>query len=102
MTRESYLNDRGVQMKVYADSLTARKNGQEPPEGGYMGQYIIDWAAEMPDDVDVLEWGYARALRDHRETLALLGIEFDVWFSERSLLTDGKLDAALALSLIHI
>ena len=97
MTRESYLNDRGVQMKVYADSLTARKNGQEPPEGGYMGQYIIDWAAEMPDDVDVLEWGYARALRDHRETLALLGIEFDVWFSERSLLTDGKLDAALAL-----
>lgn len=95
VTRECYLNDRGVQMQTFADSLVARKAGDEPPEGGYMGQYIIDWAGEMPDDADPLEWGYARALQDQQETLALLGIEFDVWFSERSLLSDGKLDAAL-------
>ena len=96
VTRETYLNDRGVQMQTYGQSLAARKEGQTPEEGGYMGQYIIDWAAEMPDDVDPIEWGYARALQDHKETLALLGIEFDVWFSERSLVSDGKLEASLA------
>ena len=95
VTRESYLNDRGVQMQTFGDSLAARKAGNEPADGGYMGQYIIDWAAEMPDDADPIEWGYARALRDQQETLALLGIVFDVWFSERSLVSDGKLDAAL-------
>ena len=95
VTRECYLNDRGVQMNTYAQSLAARKAGNDPAEGGYMGQYIIDWAAEMPDDADPLEWGYARALHDQKETLALLGIEFDVWFSERSLVEDGKLEAAL-------
>ena len=96
VTRESYLNDRGVQMQVFADSLSARKAGNEPEDGGYMGQYIIDWAAEMPDDADPLEWGYARALQDQKEVLGELGIEFDVWFSERSLVSDGKMDAALA------
>ena len=95
VTRECYLNDRGVQMQTFGDSLAARKAGNEPADGGYMGQYIIDWAQEMPDGEDPIEWGYARALRDQQETLALLGIEFDVWFSERSLVSDGKLDAAL-------
>ena len=39
------------------------------PEGGYQGQYIVDWAAEMPEGADLLEWGEARAVADHRETL---------------------------------
>ena len=95
VTRECYLNDRGVQMETFGKSLAARKAGVEPDDGGYMGQYIIDWAAEMPDDADPVEWGYARALRDQQETLAMLGIEFDVWFSERSLVSDGKLEASL-------
>ncbi len=96
VTRECYLNDRGVQMQTFGTSLAARKSGREPDEGGYMGQYIIDWANEMPDDADPVEWGYSRALRDQKEVLAMLNIEFDVWFSERSLVDDGKLDAALA------
>lgn len=96
VTRECYLNDRGVQMQTFADSLRARKVGQAPPEDGYQGQYIIDWANEMPDDADALEWGYARALLDQKEVLAMLGIEFDVWFSERSLVENGELDAALS------
>ncbi len=95
VTRECYLNDRGVQMQTFADSLSARKAGNEPADGGYMGQYIIDWAGEMPDDADPLEWGYARALQDQKDTLAALGIEFDVWFSERSLVENGAIDTAL-------
>lgn len=101
VVRETYINDRGVQMETYAKSLQARAKGEEPPEDGYRGQYIIDWAAEMPDDLDVddlvavREWGYARAKQDQAEVLASLGIEFDVWFSERTLLDDGRIDTAL-------
>src|SRR5690606_21835885 len=40
---EFYVNDRGVQMQTFAASLAARKAGQEPPEDGYRGQYIVDW-----------------------------------------------------------
>jgi arginyl-tRNA synthetase len=95
VTRENYLNDRGLQMTLFAQSLAARKRGEEPPEDGYRGAYINEWAAEMPEDADPLEWGYARALRSHRDTMAALGIDFDVWFSERSMVADGSIERAL-------
>src|SRR5690606_1068231 len=59
-------------------------------------EYVAEWAAEMPDDADPLEWGYARALASHRATLASLGISFDVWFSERSMVASGAIDDTLA------
>jgi arginyl-tRNA synthetase len=96
VTREFYLNDRGTQMQHYVDSLLARKKGDEPPADGYHGEYIRAWAAEMPDDVDPLEWGEARAIRDHDEVLQRMGIKFDVWFSERSLVESGAVDSVLA------
>ena len=95
VTPEFYLNDRGVQMDNFAASLVARKAGEEPPEDGYQGDYVIEWAAEMPDDADPFEWGYARALRDIKETLAQVNVHHEVWFSERSLIPDGKVDSSL-------
>jgi arginyl-tRNA synthetase len=95
VTREFYLNDRGVQMHAYAASLAARKRGDEPPPDGYHGEYVAEWATEMPDDADPLEWGYARALASHQSTLSTLGIDFDVWFSERSLVASGAIDDTL-------
>ena len=50
----------------------------------------------MPDGVDPLEWGYARALRDQREVLESARIRFDVWSSERDLVAAGSVEAALA------
>jgi arginyl-tRNA synthetase len=96
VTREFYLNDRGTQMQHYVESLLARKKGEQPPDDGYHGQYVIDWAAEMPDDADPLEWGEQRAIRDHQDVLGQLHIHFDVWFSERSLVASGKVEEALA------
>ena len=64
--REFYLNDRGVQMQVFAASLAARKAGEEPPEDGYRGEYITEWAAEMPDGADPLGWGEERAIADQQ------------------------------------
>ena len=94
--REFYINDRGTQMRLYADSLAARATGEEVPDGGYNGQYIVDWAAEMPTDADPLEWGYARALADQRAVLESLHIHFDTWFSERSMIGSGAVEATLA------
>ena len=96
VTRECYLNDRGTQMQAYAASLAARKAGEAPPEDGYHGEYVREWAAEMPDGVDPLEWGYERALRDQREVLEAFHVHFDVWYSERTLVADGSMEAALA------
>ncbi|MXV89069.1 MAG: arginine--tRNA ligase [Acidimicrobiia bacterium] len=93
--REYYLNDRGRQMDAFAESLVARKQGTEPPEDGYHGDYIREWAAEMPDGADALEWGYARARRDVAESLARLGVTFDTWSSERALVSSGAVAATL-------
>ncbi len=70
VSREFYVNDRGVQIQHFADSLVARKAGNEPTDDGYQGAYITEWAAEMPDDADPLEWGLARARQDQVDTLA--------------------------------
>lgn len=93
---EFYVNDRGVQMQTFAASLAARKAGEEPPEDGYRGAYITEWAAEMPDGEDPLIWGEARALLDQQQVLALLGVTFDHWFSERTMVNSGAIDQTLA------
>ena len=93
--REYYLNDRGVQMKLFADSLAARKEGRPLPEDGYQGEYLVEWAAEMPDGADAGEWGDERVKRDLAETLAKMGVEFDTWFSEKSLVESGAVEQTL-------
>ena len=95
MTREYYLNDRGAQQQLFAESLAARQRGDELPPDGYPGEYVTEWAAEMPADADPLEWGLARARQDIRETVERLGIDFDVWFSERSMVDTGAIEAAI-------
>src|SRR5699024_11092439 len=75
--------------------LVARKAGEEPAEDGYRGQYITDWAAEMPDDADPAAWGEERALADQREALGAFGVHFDRWFKEMDLVHSGAIDATL-------
>jgi len=93
--REFYINDRGVQLAKFGESIAARAAGEEPPEDGYLGQYITDWAAELPPGDDPTEWGYARALADQREVLGRLGVAFDTWSSERVLVASGAMEATL-------
>src|SRR5690606_16054351 len=59
-------------------------------------EYIAEWAAEMPDDADPLAWGEQRAVADHAEVLEQMNVRFDTWFSERSLVDSGAMDATLA------
>ncbi len=90
--REYYINDRGVQTQLFGQSLEARQRGEDPPEGGYLGQYIEDWAAEMPGDADPVEWGKQRSLDDAREVLGSMNVEFDSWSSEAALVAAGAFD----------
>ncbi len=93
---ETYINDRGVQIQRLGESLAARKAGQEPPtEDHYMGDYIAEWAQEMPDGVDPAEWGMQRALDDQRQALAAMHVAFDTWSSERASVEAGHLESAL-------
>ncbi|MEY2458455.1 MAG: arginyl-tRNA synthetase [Acidimicrobiaceae bacterium] len=93
--REYYLNDRGTQMRLFGDSLAAAKAGAPVPEDGYRGEYIEEWAREMPEGVDPAEWGYERVKRDLSDTLAAMGVHFDTWFSERTLVESGAVEATL-------
>jgi len=102
VAREFYINDRGGQMLKMGASMLARATGEPVPEGGYAGSYIAEWATQLPADVvaqgDVeaaTAVGYAAALADQREVLGALGVVFDVWFSEMSLVNHGAIEQTL-------
>ena len=102
--REFYINDAGVQMDIFAKSVSARYMqlcGREVPfpQDGYQGAYIADIAQEILDaegdawaDTDASsreahfkETAYAAVLSHLKRVLHGMGVDFDVWFSERTL-----------------
>ena len=106
VTREFYVNDRGVQMDRFGESIAAAAHGRPAPEDGYHGGYIVDLAAEIvaehPDYLKLTgdeamvafrEAGYQRQLRQQQGVLEVFRTHFDVWYSERSLHASGSVDA---------
>jgi arginyl-tRNA synthetase len=96
VAREFYVNDRGAQLQTFAASLAARARGEEPPEDGYQGHYVTEWAGLMPAGADPAEWGRDYAMEHQRAVLARLGVVFDTWFSERSMVASGAIEQTLA------
>ena len=101
--REFYVNDAGGQIERFAASIAARMNGEEPPEDGYGGDYVIELgeriAAEGIEAADLEEIGgrgVELILEQVRGTLDRFGVRFDNWFSERDLYSRGEVEAALA------
>jgi arginyl-tRNA synthetase len=100
--REYYLNDAGNQLDTFAASLFARYRGEEPPDDGYHGEYLVEMAdrmrAELGDAAaqeDAREWGYRWAVEGVRHDLDRIGVRFDTWFSERTLHESGAVAAVL-------
>ena len=88
--REYYVNDYGSQVRRLGESIQARARGEEPPEGGYVGDYVLALAERIPnaayDDVEVVsERGVWLLLDDIRKSMQAIRVDFDTWFSERSL-----------------
>ena len=44
---EYYVNDLGVQVQLFGQSLVARMTGEPVPDDGYHGEYVTDWANEL-------------------------------------------------------
>jgi arginyl-tRNA synthetase len=88
--REYYVNDHGSQVRRLGESIAARARGEPVPDDGYQGDYVADLAALIPDadtaDVDALaRRGVELLLERIKASMRALRIEYDTWFSERSL-----------------
>lgn len=88
--REFYVNDFGSQVLRLGESIRARARGEEPPAGGYKGDYVtalareIEGAGDLPVD-EVARLGIELMVAQAERSLARFRVIFDHWFSERSL-----------------
>jgi arginyl-tRNA synthetase len=108
--REYYFNDAGNQIEQLGASVEAAYlqllgRPAEVPADGYKGAYVADVARELQAeqgdalaDLDpagrrarITDWAFRRMLAGIKQTLARLGVEFDVWFSERTLHDTGAI-----------
>jgi arginyl-tRNA synthetase len=76
--REYYYNDSGTQMERFLASVDAVRRGEEPPEDGYRGDYIVDLATTPGDPV-------APMLQQIEATLERFRIHFDTWANQHKL-----------------
>ncbi|NOD78090.1 MULTISPECIES: arginine--tRNA ligase [unclassified Ruegeria] len=114
VTREYYINDGGAQVDVLARSAYERyreANGLSPEiaEGLYPGDYLIPIGEALKEKygdslIDKPESEWLEDLRNFatdammdliRADLKALGVEMDVFFSEKSLYGTGRIEAAL-------
>jgi arginyl-tRNA synthetase len=114
--KEYYFNDAGSQMNAFNQSLYARYlqclgTEAEMPSDGYVGSYMIDLAKEIitqeggrfltlpePEAVSQLgKIGLEKIMKQIKEELNLLGVTFDVWFTEKSLYDNGQYETVMSL-----
>jgi arginyl-tRNA synthetase len=115
VTREYYLNDYGAQVQLLARSVHLRyqeAHGRAVtfPEKAYPGEYVRDIAAALKAEfggryLDAAEAEWLALFRDRavqhvvgmiKGDLATLGIEFDVWSSEKALYEQGTVQRFLS------
>jgi arginyl-tRNA synthetase len=114
VTREYYINDGGAQVDVLARSVYLRyleAHGQTVAfeDGTYPGDYLIEvgeaLAAEVgeayvgqPEETwlaEVRDFATDRMMALIRDDLKALGVEMDVFYSEKSLYGTGRIEAAI-------
>lgn len=110
VTAEHYINDAGLQIQRFAESVYASALGEPTPEDGYAGEYIADVAAAVvaarPDSLGLPrdeaiavfgQLGYEQMLAAMKSDLEGFRVRFDVWFSETSLHESGAVEHAVAV-----
>ncbi|MDP2718672.1 MAG: arginine--tRNA ligase [Dehalococcoidia bacterium] len=114
--KEYYINDAGAQIDAFKNSLFVRYQQSrgipaEMPPNAYLGDYMKELADRIAGEdgnkyldmsVDkavplIGEKGLGYMLEWIREDLKLLGVEFDNWFSERTLYQQGQYERAMAI-----
>jgi len=122
--REYYLNDMGSQIDAFKHSLYARyqqclEMGADMPAEGYFGSYVIDLATEIIAEQggkekaigkiaeivsegkepaqEIGKIGLGNIIGRIRQDLKLLNVDFDVWFSEKSLYQGEQYQKVMSL-----
>ena len=109
--REYYFNDAGRQMRVLGDSVRIRylnllDGNLEFPEDYYQGEYIVDIAKQIkkefgdklvsePAEGKFKEIAEAEIFNDIKKSLDRLGIHHKIFFNEKSLYEEGKIEKLL-------
>lgn len=112
--REFYINDAGNQIDVFAQSLEARYLQLmgakiEFPDNGYAGQDVVDTVKRIIRDYQdslltmssearqklVVDYALREKLEYIKRTLSNFGINYDVWFSEKSLHESGQVNEVI-------
>ncbi len=115
VTREYYINDGGAQVDVLARSVYLRyleAHGQAVAfeDGTYPGDYLVPVGQALKDKVgdafvgkgeqfwlaEVREFATEAMMDLIRSDLAALGVEMDVFYSEKSLYGTGRIEEALS------
>ncbi|HSC49108.1 MAG TPA: arginine--tRNA ligase [Gaiellaceae bacterium] len=78
--REYYYNDAGAQMDRFRASVEAARRGEEPPEDGYLGEYVQELAGLAGDPVSEM-------LQRIEASLERFRIHFDSWARQSELET---------------
>lgn len=113
VVKEYYVNDIGGQVQRLGESVAKRilEIWGETAEFGeelYQGRYIIDIAQEMHDKKIVepgakfenlvkpcRDYAASRMVAGAKKSMVDLGVDFNVWFSEKSLHDSGEVTQAL-------
>ena len=114
VTKEYYVNDAGGQINILAESVILRYREVafgdkiEIPEGLYPGDYVLEVAKKLylkyPDmiskegyyDIEfVKKTSVEEMLLLIEQDLKLLGVEFDIFFSEKSLHTSKAIETSI-------
>ena len=114
--KEYYINDAGTQMQAFHESLCARYlelfgKRAEISANGYHGNYMIDLAKEIfaergeellklpPEEAlqQIGKLGQEKIIASIRDDLNSLGVQFDVWFSEKSLYQNEQYEKVMSL-----
>lgn len=116
VVKEFYINDAGAQIQKLGNSLFIRCQqaaGIEAqlPEDAYHGSYLQDIAADLikTNGAHILnkplsffeQYGKEMLLARLKNTLSAYGINFDVWFSEKTLHESGEIEDALHILQEH-
>ena len=106
--REYYVNSDNTQTRRFGASVYARLHGQEPPEGGYVGDYVTEIAEMARHDLAGIEqlpeaeaepqlrmYAMQKVVDQIKATVARLGIRYDEWFWENWIWEKGLAQRAI-------
>jgi arginyl-tRNA synthetase len=106
--REYYVNSDNTQTRRFGASVYARLHGQEPPEGGYAGDYVTEIAEMARRDLPGIEllpeteaepklrmYAMQKVLDQIKATVARLNIRYDQWFWENTVWETGLAPRAI-------